>query len=85
MNALFKKGQSKGHILILLSQQFAAAGGGAFTTPYMNDNIGGFSSGGAQIPNLQPGLYFEHVTSSPVNVPGVSNNSDNVHILAGLF
>lgn len=67
--ALFAKGQSNAYTNIL-SQQFVAAGGGAFTTPYMLDNIGGFSSGGAQIPKFPTRFIFEPVTRSPVNVPG---------------
>lgn len=40
----------------LLSQKFALAGGGGFTQPYMNDNIGGALLGGVQI--LNPRLFF---------------------------
>ena len=43
--ALFIAGQSNSYANIL-SQQFALVGGGAFTTPLMNDNIGGFTIGG---------------------------------------
>src|SRR5690606_1992606 len=43
-NALFKKGQENGYPNIL-AQQFAAAGGGTFTIPYMNDNKGGLLLG----------------------------------------
>lgn len=39
--ALFKKGQENAYPNII-AQQLTAAGGGAFTTPYMNDNVGGF-------------------------------------------
>lgn len=72
--ALFAKGQSNAYTNIL-SQQFAAAGGGAFTTPYMLDNIGGFSSGGMQIAKFPTRFIFEPVTRTPVNVPGVSGTA----------
>lgn len=72
--ALFAKGQSNSYANIL-SQQFAAAGGGAFTTPLMLDNIGGFSSGGVQVAKFPTRLIFNPATSSPVNVPGVSGTS----------
>ena len=46
--ALFIAGQSNSYANIL-SQQFALVGGGAFTNPFMNDNIGGFTIGGTLI------------------------------------
>ncbi|MDI6048211.1 G-D-S-L family lipolytic protein [Flavobacterium sp. XS2P24] len=70
--ALFKKGQ-EGSYVNILSQQFTLAGGGAFTTPLMVDNTGGFSSGGFQIPKFPTRLYFNGV--GPVNVPGVSGTA----------
>lgn len=81
--ALFAKGQTNSYTNIL-SQQFVAAGGGAFTTPMMVDNIGGFSSGGVQIPKFPTRYVFDPKTSSPVNVPGVSGTSITTH-LAGTF
>lgn len=68
-NALFKRGQENAYPNII-SQQFALAGGGSFSTPYMVDNVGGFSSGGNQIPQFPTRLYFNGV--GPVNLPGVS-------------
>jgi len=71
--ALFVKGQ-EGSYANILSQQFAAAGGGAFATPLMLDNIGGFSSGGVQIlPKFPTRLYFNGV--APVYVQGVSGTA----------
>ncbi|OOV16891.1 SGNH/GDSL hydrolase family protein [Flavobacterium sp. LM4] len=72
--ALFAKGQSNSYTNIL-SQQFSAAGGGDFTTPFMLDNIGGFSSGGVQVAKFPTRFIFDPVTRSPVNVPGVSSTS----------
>ena len=40
----------------ILSQQFAAIGGGTFTQPLMNDNIGGLLLGGTPI--AEPRLFF---------------------------
>lgn len=68
-NALFKRGQENAYPNII-SQQFALAGGGSFSTPYMVDNVGGFSNAGVQIPQFPTRLYFNGV--GPVNVPGVS-------------
>jgi len=53
--ALFIQGQNNS-FPNLLSQKFALAGGGGFTQPYMNDNIGGALLGGVQI--LNPRLFF---------------------------
>lgn len=79
--ALFKKGQ-EGSYVNILSQQFAEAGGGAFATPLMVDNIGGFSSGGVQIANFSTRLYFNG--ARPVNVSGVSGTEITAH-LTGSF
>jgi lysophospholipase L1-like esterase len=79
--ALFVKGQ-EGSYTNLLSQQFALAGGGEFKTPLMVDNIGGFSSGGVQIPQFATRLYFNGV--GPVNVPGVTGTAITAR-LTGAF
>ncbi|MFT5602196.1 MAG: lysophospholipase L1-like esterase [Flavobacteriales bacterium] len=63
--ALFIKGQ-EGSYTNLLSQQFALAGGGEFTTPYTSDNIGGLLLGGNVIAGSR--LYFNGV--GPVSVSG---------------
>jgi hypothetical protein len=62
--ALFVKGQ-EGAYTNLLSQQFALAGGGAFTTPYTSDNIGGLLLGGNVIAGTR--LYFNGVGPVPVS------------------
>ncbi|HLN95487.1 MAG TPA: hypothetical protein VK183_07605, partial [Flavobacterium sp.] len=71
-NALFKAGQENAYPNII-AQQFALAGGGAFTTPFMTDNVGGFSAGGVQIPQFPTRLYFNG--SGPANVSGVSGTA----------
>lgn len=71
--ALFKKGQENSYPN-LLAQQFAAAGGGVFTTPFMAaDNVGGFSAGGVQV--VSPRLYLDTATNTPTPVTGVSANT----------
>ncbi|RZJ68537.1 MAG: G-D-S-L family lipolytic protein [Flavobacterium sp.] len=74
-NALFRAGQENSYPNILASQ-FALAGGGAFTQPLMVDNIGGFSMGGAQIPQFPTRLYLTFppgaTSPAPTNVSGVS-------------
>ena len=71
--ALFKKGQSNSYPN-LLAQQFAAAGGGTFSSPFMAAyNVGGFSAGGVQV--VSPRLYLDTATNTPTPVPGVSANT----------
>lgn len=57
--ALFKAGQENSFTNIL-SQKFALVGGGEFSQPLMNDNIGGLLFGGNPMPNgsFGPRLYF---------------------------
>lgn len=82
-NALFMEGQ-KGAYPNILAQQFALVGGGEFTTPFMADNIGGFSSGGVQVPGFGPRLWFNAATSTPLPVSGVSTTDISAH-LSGSF
>jgi hypothetical protein len=85
-NALFIEGQ-KGSYPNILASQFALAGGGEFTNPFMSDNIGGFASGGAQIPQFGPRLYLD-ITNlaapTPTPVPEVSTTDISTH-LSGYF
>lgn len=80
-NSLFKKGQENGYANIL-SQQFAAAGGGTFTIPYANDNIGGLLFGGQVNPAFGPRLYFNG--TAPLPVSGVPTTEVMTH-LTGTF
>jgi hypothetical protein len=68
--ALFIEGQ-KGAYPNILSMQFAAAGGSAFNTPFMSDNIGGLVLGGNVIATQR--LYFNG--SAPVPVSGTPTTS----------
>ena len=61
---LFKQGQQNCFPKIL-ADQFALVGGGAFTIPYMNDNIGGLTFGGTVI--VGPRLYFNGTGPAPVS------------------
>ena len=70
--ALFVKGQ-EGAYPNVMAAQFALVGGGTFTTPMMSDNIGGFSSGGNQIPQFPTRFYFNG--AAPENVPGVTTTA----------
>jgi lysophospholipase L1-like esterase len=65
-NALFIEGQ-KGAYPNIIAQQFALVGGGAFTTPFMADNIGGLLLGGNVIQG--PRLYFNGTAPVPVAGP----------------
>ncbi|MFD2543104.1 G-D-S-L family lipolytic protein [Lacinutrix gracilariae] len=70
-NALFIAGQTNS-MPNMLSQKFALAGGGTFTQPLMNDNIGGLLFGGVQNADgsFGPRLYFDG--SGPATLPGTS-------------
>ncbi|MCL9803925.1 G-D-S-L family lipolytic protein [Flavobacterium amniphilum] len=76
-NALFKLGQETSYPSILAGQ-FEAAGGGDFTIPFMNDNIGGFTNAALGGPRL----YFNG--TAPVPVSGTSTTDVSVH-LSGSF
>ncbi|OXA94872.1 SGNH/GDSL hydrolase family protein [Flavobacterium hercynium] len=80
-NALFKRGQ-EGAYTNILAQQFAAAGGGAFTTPFMNDNVGGLLFGGQPNPAFGVRLYFNG--TGPVPVSGTPTTEVMAH-LSGSF
>ena len=85
-SALFIEGQ-KGSYTNILSQQFALVGGGEFKIPFMADNIGGFNSGGVQIPQFGPRLYLVTPPGAqpyPTPVSGVSGTSISA-VLTGPF
>jgi len=73
--ALFIAGQNNSYANIL-SQQFALVGGGAFTTPLMSDNIGGFTIGGTVYGT--PRMYFNG--TAPVVVPGTPSTEITNHL-----
>ncbi len=63
--ALYIDGQQNS-LSALLANQMKAAGGGEFTIPLMNDNIGGF----ADIPNFGPRRVFDVASGLPVLLEG---------------
>ena len=77
-NALFVEGQKTSYPSIMASQ-FALVGGGDFKIPFMNDNIGGFAMGGAQVPQFGPRLYL-----APGNVPTPVTGPSTTDITAHL-
>lgn len=64
----------------ILNQQFMNAGGGTFTQPLMNDNIGGLLFGGTQIAN--PRLFFNG--AGPQVLPAVPT-TEVTNTLSGPF
>jgi hypothetical protein len=81
-NALFAGGQKNAYPNIIASQ-FALVGGGEFNTPFMADNIGGFSSNGVQITQFSPRLYLA-TGNVPTPVDGPSTTDISTH-LSGPF
>jgi hypothetical protein len=84
--ALFKAGQANSYAK-LISDQFATVGGGAFKTPYTNDNVGGLLANGVQIPGFGPRLVFNGVTPVPLNalVPSAVPSTEIGVPLSGPF
>jgi hypothetical protein len=67
--ALFIEGQENSFPNIL-AQQFAMAGGGSFTQPMMDDNLGGLLLGGQQITSNRLFLSFASGSPAPTPVSG---------------
>lgn len=67
--ALFLAGQQYSFPNIM-AEQFAKAGGGSFTQPFTNDNIGGLLFGGNQI--QKPRLFFNG--AGPARLPATPTN-----------
>lgn len=86
--ALFKAGQENSFPNIL-AQQFEKVGGGAFTQPLMNDNIGGLLFGGAPSLDAQgnnrfaPRFYFDG--DGPVRLTSASTTDIFVNNPTGTF
>lgn len=79
--ALFAAGQKTAYPNILATQ-FALVGGGSFTTPFMSDdNVGGFSLGGAQVPQFGPRLFLDtNNNNTPTPVSGISGTDITAHL-----
>ena len=65
----------------LMAEQFALAGGGTFTTPFMNDNYGGLLLGGNVI--ASPRLVFNG--SAPIVLPNAMPSTEISVPLTGPF
>jgi hypothetical protein len=81
--ALFIDGQATSFPNIL-SQQFALAGGGNFTQPLMNDNLGGLLLGGNQITSNRLFLSFASGSPAPTPISGTPTTEVS-NVLAGPF
>lgn len=81
--ALFIDGQTNSFPNIL-AQQFALAGGGNFTQPLMNDNLGGLLLGGNQITSNRLFLSFASGSPAPTPVSGTPTTEIS-NVLAGPF
>lgn len=79
--ALFVAGQQKS-MPNMLAGRFAMAGGGTFSQPLMNDNIGGLLLGGNELPGFGPRLYFDG--SGPAILPAMPT-TDLISNPAGPF
>ena len=77
-NALFIAAQENS-MPNLLSQKFALAGGGAFTQPLMNDNIGGMIHPLLGT-ILSPRLYFDG--SGPAVLPATPTTDASVNLMS---
>ena len=69
-SALFIAGQENSFPNIL-SQKFAMLGGGVFTQPLMNDNIGGIALGGTQLPGSSVGPRLIFNGSGPASITSI--------------
>ncbi len=78
--ALFRAAQENAYPN-LMSQKFAEVGGGAFATPFTNNNIGGLLAGGVQIQG--PRLIFNG--TAPVPLPEATPTTEIAVPLTGPF
>ena len=83
-NALYIRGQENSYPNIL-AQQFSHVGGGEFTQPLMNDNLGGLLLGGNQIQDTRLILELGAGGSpAPDNIPG-DPTTEITNTLSGPF
>lgn len=83
-NALYIQGQENSYPNIL-AQQFSHVGGGEFTQPLMNDNLGGLLLGGNQIQDTRLILELGAGGSpAPDNIPG-DPTTEITNTLSGPF
>ncbi|MFN3907479.1 MAG: G-D-S-L family lipolytic protein [Flavobacterium sp.] len=82
--ALFRRGQEMAYPK-LMADQFALAGGGTFTVPYMNDNIGGLLLGTTPIQGTR--LIFNGSAPVPLSSvnPAAVTTTNILNTLSGPF
>lgn len=80
--ALFKAGQENAYPK-LMANQFATVGGGAFITPFMDDNVGGLLFFGNTVPGFGPRLVF--LNGAPTPLPGSVPTTEVTDLLTGQF
>lgn len=83
--ALFSAGQTAS-FPNMLALSFMEAGGGAFTIPFMNDNLGGLTLGGMPLEDFENRfiLSFASGSPSPVRLDG-TGSTEVSNILSGPF
>ncbi|TMM58177.1 G-D-S-L family lipolytic protein [Maribacter algarum] len=82
-NALFMEGQTNSFPNMMASS-FAQVGGGAFTIPFMADNLGGATLGGQPI--LGNRLFLSFASGSPLPTPVSGTGSTEISsVLSGPF
>lgn len=86
--ALFLEGQKNAYPNIL-AKQFVDAGGGLFNSPFMVDNVGGFSLNGVQLTSTSTRLYFGIPLGGDIPEPiffdGISGTSVTSVLPAGAY
>ncbi|MCX2719094.1 G-D-S-L family lipolytic protein [Lentiprolixibacter aurantiacus] len=83
--ALFIDGQNAS-VPSIMAGNFALAGGGDFTIPYMADNLGGLTLGGVPIPQFGNRLILDFSTGDPIPVPVSGTGTTEVsNVLTGPF
>lgn len=88
-NALFIAGQTNS-FPNMLSQEFALVGGGSFTQPLMNDNIGGFLFNGMPLiidgeRQFGPRLFFNGTGPTPLSLESTTEATSNIYATQGPF
>src|SRR5690606_22608630 len=78
-NALYLMGQQNS-FPSMLADQFSLAGGGDFTQPLVNDNVGGLLANGEQIQNTRLVLEVNGDSQTPVPIDGTPSTEITNHL-----
>ncbi len=78
-NALYLMGQQNS-FPSMLAGQFSLAGGGDFTQPLVNDNVGGLLANGEQIQNTRLVLEVNGDSQTPVPIDGTPSTEITNHL-----